>query len=337
MNLGWLYRLAAARQLHAEVALRSALAVLNQTGISPEVLQRPELESVQPREQSGIDAVLRVAGGELSAASAALRAAGWKVLPERCFSRDGVLLEVTLKDAAAAERRATAPEPRWRERFCSALARVRGKQRRFRFLEHDLIVHAGVFRPGPFSEKTVGLALEQIKNRPGARVIDAGTGTGAMALAVAAARSDAYVLGLDISHAAVRNARHNGRRLRINNAQFRHCELLGSVPAEWRGTTDLIVANLPYIPGIVCEHAELRGINWRGPLWSVHGQGADGLDLQRKLARQATTVLRPGAALVLEVDVWQSPVIAAELAAAGYNAWEVMPGLVAARWAAADR
>jgi release factor glutamine methyltransferase len=337
-----LLRLAAARRLEAEVALRDALATLEQSGVACRVASRPDLENFTRTERRGADAVLQVAGIARGRAAAALERAGWRPVRAwyvRVFAarqplslvRGGIVLELAQGATSSNRSDAREYEPGWAVRIQALRDTLRGGWPSFLFMDLPLKVHAGVFKPGAASANAVQAVWWEVEGEADPIIIDVGTGTGAIALAIAAGRADAQLLGIDISRAAVRNARRNARHLRIGNARFEMGELLSPVPAGWRGQVNVIVANLPWIPGAICAHAEMTGVAWRGPEWSVHGEGMDGLDLQRRLARAAWPVLRPAGALVLEIDEWQAALLLPELKACGYDAREDLPGLVVAR------
>ena len=127
-------------------------------------------------------------------------------------------------------------------------------------------------------------------------VIDAGTGSGAIALAVAANAPAARVAATDASGDALALARRNAESLGLaNRAGFVRCDLLTAFSAR----ADLIVSNPPYIPS--GEMAGLQAEIKREPRAALDG-GADGLDVFRRLARQAARRLAPGGALVVELD-----------------------------------
>ena len=73
---------------------------------------------------------------------------------------------------------------------------------------------------------------------------------------------------------------------------------------------DLIVANLPYVPSGRFDslQPEVRDYEPRGAL----DGGPDGTDLLRHLLRQAGAYLRPGGAVMLEIDDEQGATITEE-------------------------
>jgi ribosomal protein L11 methyltransferase len=82
--------------------------------------------------------------------------------------------------------------------------------------------------------------LEQrCRARPGARVLDVGTGTGILAL-VAASSGAASVLGIDTSEDAVSAARHNASQ----NGLSDRCRFTSTPIGEIADAFDLVVANI---------------------------------------------------------------------------------------------
>lgn len=101
----------------------------------------------------------------------------------------------------------------------------------------------GVYRPQGDTALLAGV-LDLVDLRPGAKILDVGTGTGAMAV-VAARQSGVQVTAVDLSLRAVLAARFNtlvrGLRVRVVKG-----DLFAPIAGE---VFDLIVANPPYVPG----------------------------------------------------------------------------------------
>ena len=169
-----------------------------------------------------------------------------------------------------------------------------------------IAVDPGVFVP---RQRTAFLVAQAVRRaRPGAIVVDLCCGTGAVGVAVAAAVPGVEVYGADVDPAAVACARRNLPHV------FQG-DLYAALPDRLRGRVDLLVVNAPYVPtaAIATMPPEARD---HEPRVALDG-GADGLDVQRRIAAAAPAWLRPGGALLIETGADQAPRTAALFAAAG--------------------
>lgn len=135
-------------------------------------------------------------------------------------------------------------------------------------------------------------ALKRIDG--GMRVLDLCTGTGILAITIACERRAARVLAGDVSPAALCVARENAQALGAA-VEYRCGDLFSPFAGE---RFDVIVSNPPYI----CQEdmAHLQEEVRREPALALDG-GADGLELYRRIAREAPEHLKPGGYLLLEV------------------------------------
>jgi release factor glutamine methyltransferase len=170
--------------------------------------------------------------------------------------------------------------------------------------------------PRPDTETVVEAALEILRagSRRDAplRIADLGTGSGAILLALLSELPNAFGVGTDISVPALRTARDNAGQLGfLARAAFVAC----GYAAALSGPFDLIVSNPPYIRSahIALLDAEVRD---HDPHRALDG-GADGLDAYRLIVPEATRLLAPGGALVMEVGHGQSGDIQGLMTAAG--------------------
>ncbi|MEC3978489.1 putative protein N(5)-glutamine methyltransferase [Amycolatopsis sp. H20-H5] len=163
-----------------------------------------------------------------------------------------------------------------------------------------IAVDAGVFVPRQRTEflvrQAVGLA------RPGAVVVDLCCGSGALGVAVAARLGHVELYAADIEPAAVRCARRN---VEAAGGQVFEGDLYEPLPASVRGRVDVLVVNAPYVP---TEAIELMPPEARDhePLVALDG-GADGVDVQRRVAAEAAQWLAPGGHLLIETSGRQAP------------------------------
>ncbi len=186
-------------------------------------------------------------------------------------------------------------------------------QTRCRFRGITLSLGPRVFVPRRISEGLVTKSLELIEGVPRATIVELGTGCGAVALALASERPEITVHAADTSARALRWARSNRRRLRVGSVTFHRGSLLEPLPEKLWGRTDVLVVNVPYVP------PSLGNAAWSDAPGSVGGVGVDGLGLQRRLAAEAVTLLRPGGFLVMQLlgDQWQG--FSRELVKLGYD------------------
>jgi release factor glutamine methyltransferase len=188
------------------------------------------------------------------------------------------------------------------------------------FRRLTLVVRPGVFIPRPETEVVVEQALASIEGVAEPVVIDVGTGTGAIALAVKDERPDARVKAIDISPEAIALAAENAARLHLEIALVQG-DLLDPVPREILGSVDLVVSNPPYIEAeaLPALPREVR----RDPELALVG----GVEIYRRLFAGAVHVLRPGGAVVAEVEERAAGPVGDVAEAAGLVAVRILPDL----------
>ncbi len=134
---------------------------------------------------------------------------------------------------------------------------------------------------------------------PAIVVVDLCCGSGAVGAALTAALAGAgravELYAADIEPAAVSCARRNIGAL---GGQVFHGDLFAPLPARLRGRVDILLANTPYVPteeiALMPPEARLHE-----PRVTLDG-GADGLDIQRRVAAEAPSWLVPGGHLLVE-------------------------------------
>lgn len=157
----------------------------------------------------------------------------------------------------------------------------------------ELAVRPGVLVPRPCTDGLIQLALER---RP-ARACDVGTGSGNIAVALAKAGVD--VVATDVSEAALEIARENADRHGVR-IRFVRTDVLSGVD----GPFDAIVSNPPYVRP---TDPVTPGTRYEPP--EALFAGADGLDVIRKIARQAPSRLSESGRILLEFGVNQEETV----------------------------
>ncbi len=163
-------------------------------------------------------------------------------------------------------------------------------------------VSPAVLIPRPDTETLLLAALEELKLKPAARVLDLGTGSGCLAVSIAHKYPQATVVAVDLSPDALAVATANSVRHDVTaQIDFR----LGDLFAAARGETfDLIISNPPYITSseMLTLQEEVRD---HEPRLALDG-GPDGLAFYRRIARDAPTHLTLGGAVMVEIGATQS-------------------------------
>jgi len=187
----------------------------------------------------------------------------------------------------------------------------------------DFAVTSAVLVPRPDTEILVEAALSLL--RPPASVLDLCTGSGAVAIALKHQCPALDVWASDISEKALEIARDNAQRLgcAINFIQGDLFTALDN-SAEPMQRFRLISANAPYVESARIETlaAEVR----QEPRLALDG-GSDGLDIIRRIIREAPPYLEAGGVLVLEADPSQMETIAMLMRERGFHEPELFRDL----------
>ncbi|MBN1192346.1 MAG: peptide chain release factor N(5)-glutamine methyltransferase [Coriobacteriia bacterium] len=166
-----------------------------------------------------------------------------------------------------------------------------------------LVVHVqpGVFIPRPETEVLVDVVLEHIAGMAEPVVVDLCTGSGCVAVSVASEHPGARVWASDVDQRAIATACRNAATAGVQDrVQVLYGDLLDPLPRELLGTVDFIVSNPPYIPSADIPELSQEVLHFE-PVRALDG-GADGLDVFRLIARQASDWLAPGGGIAIELD-----------------------------------
>ena len=179
------------------------------------------------------------------------------------------------------------------------------------FYGHRIAVSPAVLVPRPDTELLVDAALRILAGRPGASVLELGTGSGCIAIALSLARPDALVVATDRSWDALQVAREN--RLQLGAR-------VHLVAADWyeplAGTYDLIVSNPPYI---AANDAHLPALSFEPR--AALTDGGDGLGALRRIVAGSPARLAPHGHLLVEHGYDQGAAVRALFRQSGF--WDV--------------
>lgn len=172
-------------------------------------------------------------------------------------------------------------------------------RRRTEFLVSEA---AALVRGADLGRSPTGLAGEQDAAGPGTVVVDLCCGSGALGVALFAALESVELHATDIDPAAVRCASRNvvspGGTVYLG-------DLYEPLPAMLHGRVGLLVVNAPYVPTAAIGMMPPEARTYE-PLVALDG-GADGLDVQRRVAAAAEQWLAPGGHLLIETSQRQAP------------------------------
>jgi release factor glutamine methyltransferase len=177
------------------------------------------------------------------------------------------------------------------------------------FMGEKFSVNPEVLIPRDETELLVRQAVKIIKANGFQTALDVGTGSGCIACMVAKL-TDAQVIGVDISAAALQTALDNATKLRLNNkAVFRKSDVFSNVTEKF----DVIISNPPYIPSGSGLQDEV-GFDPPEALFCETG-----FEFFQRITVQAPTILNRGGYLMFETGKGQAREVKSMM---GYNGFE---------------
>jgi release factor glutamine methyltransferase len=183
-----------------------------------------------------------------------------------------------------------------------------------------LTVRPGVFVPRPETEIVVDAAVEALPVTPGPLVVDVGTGAGAIALSLKRERPDARVIAVDRSPEALALTEENAARTGLE-IEVLESDLLAALDPSSTGPIDLVVSNPPYVEE--GEYAALPAEVRADPVEALVG----GVEVYATLFEQASTRLREGGVVVVEIGERQAAAVGEKAREAGATDIVVLPDL----------
>ena len=177
------------------------------------------------------------------------------------------------------------------------------------FFGRTFYVTPDVMAPTPetelLCEAAISFATDAKLERP--RILDIGVGSGVISVTLSNELPEARLVSLDLSPAALAVAKRNAITLGgADRIEFRESDLFAAVRADEQ--FDLIVSNPPYIAEK--DYAGLPPEVLADPKISLVA-GVDGLDIIRRILREAPNYLAEGGRILFEIGYDQSERIAA--------------------------
>jgi release factor glutamine methyltransferase len=190
-----------------------------------------------------------------------------------------------------------------REGICSA-AIIESRE----FWSLDFYVNEDVLIPRADTEILVQAVLEQSGNAK--NILDLCTGSGCIAVSLATELKDAEFDAVDISEKALHVAKINCDRHKVND---RVTLLQGDLFAPLKGEKkyDVIVTNPPYVTSKQMEDVSIEVRH--EPQIALLGGGDDGLDIIKRILKDAQKYLTENGSLFIELDDRQAEKTALEL------------------------
>lgn len=173
------------------------------------------------------------------------------------------------------------------------------------FFKLDFEVTPDVLIPRPETELIVEIALELLKDDLDPFIADIGTGSGCVAISLLHELRDAHAIATDISAAALIVAQRNADRHDVTERlTVIESDCFAKVNAD--RLFSLIASNPPYIRDDEMDTLP-REVGYE-PRAALAG-GPDGLDIVRRLLREAGPFLRPGSHFVFEIGFGQNALV----------------------------
>jgi release factor glutamine methyltransferase len=165
------------------------------------------------------------------------------------------------------------------------------------FFKLEFEVTPDVLIPRPETESIVEVAIEILQGKAAPWFADLGTGSGAIAISLLQELPPARAVAVDVSPAALAVAKRNAERHKVTDRlRLIESDLFSAIDSK--APFDLIVSNPPYVPANDLDglQREVR----HEPQAALDG-GPDGLEVIRRLLKDAPAFLRTHGHLVFEI------------------------------------
>lgn len=173
------------------------------------------------------------------------------------------------------------------------------------FFKLDFEVTPDVLIPRPETELIVEIALKLLKDSHDPFIADVGTGSGCIAISLLHELRDAHGIATDISPLALQIAKRNADRHGVTDRlTVIESDCFAKVNAD--RLFSLVASNPPYIRADEMETLQ-REVGYE-PRTAL-AAGPDGLDIVRRLLREASPFLEPGGHFVFEIGFGQNALV----------------------------
>jgi release factor glutamine methyltransferase len=192
------------------------------------------------------------------------------------------------------------------------------------FYNLEFEVAPGVLIPRPETEILVEKTLSLIGQTEEPLICDVGTGSGCIIISLLHDRPGARGVALDISPKALNIAKRNADRLEVSNRlDLRESDCFAAVTANER--FDFIVANPPYVPEGAYATLQ-REVRDHEPVEALVS-GPDGLNMIRRLLRDAWDFANPNGYFLFEMGFDQNEGVLALVSQSKWRLTEVLDDL----------
>lgn len=194
------------------------------------------------------------------------------------------------------------------------------------FMGLNFYVEEGVLIPRADTEILVEYILNYIDDKYGDReikLLDLGFGSGAIGLSIAYYKKQVKVYGVDNSQVAMKVARINRDRFKLDNVKLLYGDLFSQIGQEEK--FHIIASNPPYIPKKEIEKLQTEVKDFE-PKEALDG-GEDGLDYYRKIIPQSKNYLKSQGLLIFEIGYDQGKVVEKLMLDAGFKNINILQDL----------
>ncbi|MDQ5983196.1 MAG: Release factor glutamine methyltransferase [Eubacteriales bacterium SKADARSKE-1] len=183
------------------------------------------------------------------------------------------------------------------------------------FMGRKFLVGQGVLIPRDDTEVLVNKALDLVKNKKNAKILDLCSGSGAVAILLADILKTSEVTAVEVSDNAIEYLKENIKLNNATNVLVKKLDILnGDIPFLEK-EFDLIVSNPPYI-----KSSEIKTLQKEvqfEPKLALDG-GEDGLIFYKSIARRWKRFLTNDGSLCVEIGIGQDKEVASIFKNAGF-------------------